>query len=340
MDRTRKQRIFGCLIVSSWICLGAQPCTLAKDDPADSKRGKIVLYADFLGEAQQDSRGLHAVDPETGVWTKVAAIPPRNGIVALHYVRVSPDGTEVAFNEYTKSKDRPTTDPSSVWLRELRPGAQPRKISGIGGLPIWSPDGKGLLLVGVVGEYDAGKPSRYATWKIDADGSHPARLPIPEGDHVEDWSRDGRWLVAVTPRPDSGGAFDLVVMHPDGTARRRLTESGTNLSPRFSPDGLRVAYSSITKEGKSIQVMDLDGSRKRTVYAERGDSFVDRAAWSPDGKHLAAVLLTWTRDEKGGRVLGGETLGSPRLCILGVDDGAVRIIPHPPASVLGDLDWR
>jgi Tol biopolymer transport system component len=340
MNRTAKRRIAALLIVSAVICVAIRTDAIAGDDAAAGKRGKIVLYTDFLGEAPQDSRGLHVVDPATGVWTKVAAIPPRNGIVALYYVRVSPDGTEVAFNEYTKAKDRPTTNPSSVWLRELRPDAQPRRISGIGGLPIWSPDGKGLLLVGVVGEYDAGKPSRYATWKIDADGSQPSRLPIPEGDHVEDWSRDGRWLVAVSPRPGDGGAFDLVVMHPDGTARHRLTESGTNLSPRFSPDGRLIACSSITKEGKSIQVMDLDGSHKRTVYAEHGDSFIDRAAWSPDGKHLAAVLLTWTRDEKGGRFLGGETLGSPRLCILGVDDGSVRIIPHPPASVLGDPDWR
>ena len=38
--------------------------------------------------------------------------------------------------------------------------------------------------------------------------------------------------------------------------------------------------------------------------------------------------------------LGGETLGSPRLCILNLDDGGLRIIPHPPARILGDPDWR
>jgi Tol biopolymer transport system component len=313
---------------------------LAADDKAPERRGKIVLYADFLDEDPQSSRGIHVVDPATGTWTKVAALPPGNGVVSMHYLRVSPDGTEVAFNEYQQAKDRSHVFPASVWLRGLRPVDGPRKISDIGGRPIWSPDGKRLLLAGPIGGHVPVKPGRYATWRVNVDGSQPARLPIAESDEVEDWSPDGRWLAAVAPALNGGAGLDIVLIHPEGTDRRRLTASGSNLSPRFSPDGRRIAYVTSTEGGKEIWVVNIDGSHRRRIYAGQGDSFIERVAWSPDGNHLAAILLTWSRDEKGGRVMGGKTLGSPRLCILNLDDENVQIISHPPAAVLGVPDWR
>jgi hypothetical protein len=104
--------------------------------------------------------------------------------------------------------------------------------------------------------------------------------------------------------------------------------------------GVTVASAPDLREPKSIWVVDIDSRRRRRVDVEQGDSFIERVAWSPDGRQLAAVMLTWSRDGKGGRFLGGETLGSPWLCILNLDDGRIRFIPHPPARVLGDPDWR
>jgi hypothetical protein len=39
-----------------------------------------------------------------------------------------------------------------------------------------------------------------ATWRLDADGHHPIKLPIPETEWVEDWSPDGQWFVAGSVR--------------------------------------------------------------------------------------------------------------------------------------------
>jgi Tol biopolymer transport system component len=310
---------------------------VAGDDAANGQ-GKIVLRADFLHGEHESDWGLFLVDPATDVWTKVAQFTPRNGTPPMPSIRVSPDGTMVVFNEYRQAKDRSHVAPVSVWVQDLRAGASPRKISDIGGIPIWSPAGKQLLVVEVTSDFHSTQPGRYVTWRIDADGSHPVRLPIPESDYVEDWSADGRWLLAVSPLTGKGS--ELVVMQLDGTGRRRLTGPGQSWSPRFSPDSRHVAYTSDSPEGKSIWVVDIDGLHRRRVFVEKDDSFAERVAWSPDGKHLVFSLLTWTKDGKGGRFLGGETYGSPRLAILAIEDGRVRIIPHPPAQRLGDPQWR
>ena len=316
------------------------PPATAVDRGAPGGRGKITLYADFLDKDPRAGRGLHVVDPTTDRWTEVAGFPPGNGIVSMSDLRVSPDGTRVAFNEFAQPDPRSPAYPASVWLRDLRPGASPRKISDIHGRPIWSPDGKQLLLSEYIGEARPGEPGRYATWRIEEDGSHPVRLPIPQTDEVYDWSAGGRRLAAVSPGQEGGLALDLVVMHPDGTGKRSLTKGGRGLFPRFSPDGKQIAYAPDLREQKSIWVVDIDSRRRRRVYLERGNSFIERVTWSPDGRQLAAVMLTWSRDGKGGRFMGGETLGSPRLCILNLDDGRIRFIPHPPrgssATPIGD----
>jgi Tol biopolymer transport system component len=308
------------------------------DDKEPTNQGRIILRADFLRGENESEWGLFLVDPATGVWTKVAGFPPRNGTPPMPFIRVSPDGTVAAFNEYHQVKDRSHVEPVSVWLQELRPGAKPRKLSNIGGMPIWSPDGKQLLLIETIEQTGSPQPIRYVTWRIDANGLHPVRLPIPESDFVEDWSSDGRWLLAVSPLGGKGS--ELVMMQPDGSGRRRLTGTGQSSSPRFSPDGRHVAYTSDSEEGKSIWVVEIKSLHRRRVFVEQNDSFAERVAWSPDGKHLVFALLTWTKDAKGRRFLGGETFGSPRLGILDVEDGRVRTLPHPPAQRLGDPQWR
>jgi dipeptidyl aminopeptidase/acylaminoacyl peptidase len=288
--------------------------------------------------------GLHVVDPVTNVWTRIAEYPVKNGVPEMAIFRVSPDATRLAFNEYQDHGSY--VSQSSVWLRDLRPGAAARKISDIGGRPIWSPDGKQLLVIEVIGggPDKPSQPSRYATWKIDDNGSHPVRLPIPETDQISDWSSDGQWLVGVSPIPgkEDEHGFETVVMHPDGTVRRRLPGPGVGWQARFSPDGKRIAYITASKEawsmkGKSLWVVDLDGKNRRPIYKEPDDAYLepDVVTWSPDGKQLATILQTWTRIEN-----GSVTPKNPRLCIFNVEDRRARIVPHAPASLLGHPEWR
>jgi WD40-like Beta Propeller Repeat len=109
-----------------------------------------------------------------------------------------------------------------------------------------------------------------------------------------------------------------------------IPRNGTPPMPsiRVSPDGTMVVFNEY-----------IESLHRRRVFVEKDDSFAERVAWSPDGKHLVFALLTWTKDGKGGRFLGGETYGSPRLAILDIEDGRVRVIPHSPAQRLGDPQW-
>jgi Tol biopolymer transport system component len=74
------------------------------------------------------------------------------------------------------------------------------------------------------------------------------------------------------------------------TQGRALTQRGIRqATPRFSPDGRRVAYSSQTLTGfPEIRVVDLDGANDRKVALRNGGSGL---AWTPDGQSLVYAEL-------------------------------------------------
>jgi Tol biopolymer transport system component len=321
----------------------ALPEAPACEEKADGARGKIVVYAQFLAKDRPDDQewGLHVVDPVTNDWTRIAEYPIRNGVPAMSRFRVSPDGTRLAFNEYA---DRGfLVGESSLWIRDIRPGATPRKVGDLAGRPIWSPDGKQLIVAVVMsGLRTVPGGTLYMTSKIDTDGSHPVILPIPDTDLVTDWSPDGRWLVAYSliPGKERELAFENVIMHPDGTGRRRLPGPGVGVYPRFSPDSKRIAYVTLPKatntmRGKSVWVVELEGKERRSIYMETQDAHIeDVVTWSPDGKQLATIHWTWTPEN------GALTPKNPRLCLFNVEDRRMRVVPHPPATLLGHPEWR
>ncbi len=69
-----------------------------------------------------------------------------------------------------------------------------------------------------------------------------------------------------------------------------------NLSPRFSPDGKRIAYISDRSGEWSVHVMDSDGSGRSSpllfkagATVEFADPSVSGVSWSPDGSRIAFV---------------------------------------------------
>ena len=137
------------------------------------------------------------------------------------------------------------------------------------------------------------------------------------------------------------GIFDLVVMHPNGTERHEIGGSGSNEQVRFSPDSTRIAYLASSTNpkagmtGKSVGVVNPDGTGRRTIFKEADDQHLDGLAWSPDGKQVATVLSTWTKIES-----GSVTPINPRLCIIDVADEQIHILTHPPTLILGHPEWR
>ena len=85
---------------------------------------------------------------------------------------------------------------------------------------------------------------------------------------------------------DRSGHKEIWVMDYDGSNQRQLTHLGsTSLSPRISPDGSRLAFSSLTKSGWDILMFSTDLNRVVTFPHFGGTNL--SPAWSPDGAHLA-----------------------------------------------------
>jgi TolB protein len=82
------------------------------------------------------------------------------------------------------------------------------------------------------------------------------------------------------------GSKEVWQMDYDGNDQKQLTHLGSiALSPHVSPDGSRVAFSGLTKEGWQILMYSLDLGRLVTFQRFGGDNY--SPAWSSDGQNLA-----------------------------------------------------
>ena len=82
------------------------------------------------------------------------------------------------------------------------------------------------------------------------------------------------------------GSKEIWQMDYDGANQTQLTHMGSiALSPHVSPDGTRVAYSGVTKEGWQILMYSLELSRPVNFQHFGGDNY--SPAWSSDGQTLA-----------------------------------------------------
>jgi len=82
------------------------------------------------------------------------------------------------------------------------------------------------------------------------------------------------------------GHKEIWAMDYDGANQRQVThQNSISLSPRISPDGSRLAFSSITKSGWEILMYSMDLNRLVSFTRFGGSNF--SPAWSGDGTKLA-----------------------------------------------------
>jgi TolB protein len=85
---------------------------------------------------------------------------------------------------------------------------------------------------------------------------------------------------------DRSGHKEVWAMDYDGSNQRQITHLGSiSLSPRISPDGSRLAFSSLTKAGWDILMYSIDLNRLVSFPRFGGTNL--SPAWSADGTKLA-----------------------------------------------------
>lgn len=152
-------------------------------------------------------------------------------------------------------------------------------------------------------------PSNLDLAIVDVASHAVRRLQIGAGLGASpDWSPDG---ATIASESFSDGGIQLAA--PDSSVSRPLTappDRATDLYPRWSPDGSRIAFLRMAAMARTAQltVVDVDGAHERRLSEQPCDLLPP--AWSPDGSRLAFTV---------------DRSGTPMLAVVGADGSGERL---------------
>ncbi len=148
-------------------------------------------------------------------------------------------------------------------------------------VPDWAPDGSRIAVVG-------GGQLRTGQIRIlDVETGALTKLPVrnPAGPK---YSPDGRWLAYTAP--GSVGGTELWLWSLAEQRALQLTDLGVRLNSwRWSPDGSRIAFSSMLRGAFDIYTVEVrDGAIKRLTA---DTCYEVQPSWTPDGRTILFVRL-------------------------------------------------
>lgn len=101
-------------------------------------------------------------------------------------------------------------------------------------------------------------------------------------------SPDGKWIAYVVSTPDrqaDRSVSNIWLVPSTGGEERQMTRGGSDNRPRWSPDGLRIAFLSSRDRASQVYTISFHGGEaSQLTFLSTG---ADNEVWSPDGKWMA-----------------------------------------------------
>ena len=309
---------------------GGQPIRLTFDglgntNPYFSPDGGRIVF-----ESRRDGGGIYEIRAFGGE----ARLLARGGKGPVY----SPDGSQVAYWVGTTAVLLWIPGAGAVWVIPVA-GGSPRRVAPNltdARWPIWSPDGKRLLLSGYSSATPS-DPSAMDWWLADANGGEAVRTGMDEAlvrAGMQGQDSAGNWATTIPtgflPVPgcwsstnsvifsaDSGGdtgnlwetGISLATGKVSGAFKRVTAGSGNDVDPSCTPGGA-VAFAS-TEIRKDVWILpfDLDGGKSKGALERITESPARRSylSLSGDGRFVAFAsaqsgpLNIWIRELETGK---------------------------------------
>lgn len=135
--------------------------------------------------------------------------------------------------------------------------------------------------------YEADNGSATNVYKVDPQTREATQLTRSGGyDGQPAWTPGHERIIFVSDRDAASNITDLYTMAPDGSDVRRLTSTpeSNERSPKFSPDGSRIAIALVRDTQYYVATLAPDGSDEQILAGPF--RFVEFPSWTRDGKDI------------------------------------------------------
>ncbi len=212
----------------------------------------------------------------------------------------SPDGKQIAFT-------RDTGETINIWVADID-GQNLQQLTNSESFavePTWSPDGETILFSSIDENRTVG------IWTISIKTSLVTPVLTDSYQNITPkWSPDGTAIVLVSNRAwgkrviQATGGIWIYRLGADAPEILIPEETVWHAHPSWSPDGAKIAYSSIRTGDNQLFIASSEAGNPFRITFSDGDSYTP--VWSPDGSRLAYIsnagsqFTLWTIPAFGG----------------------------------------